>query len=117
MDRKEACEQIILLPKEKRLLKRIRRSRRSGVKCDKADVQVLIEYGLEVPLCSPYEGFGLPVPNGLYVVSDFYAVYAAYCHRELLDYLADKWVDILASVISLISLTISIAALLQVPPA
>ena len=64
-----------------------------------------------------YKGFGVPVPTDRYVVSDFYAIYAVYCHRELLDYIADKWVDILASVISLISLAISIVALLQVPPA
>lgn len=117
MDRKEACERIILLPKEKRLLKRIRRSHNNGVKCEKSSVQALLDYGLIVPLCSQYKGFGLQVPNGSYIVSDFYVVYAAYCHRELLDYIADKWIDILASVFSLISLAISIVALMQVPPA
>ena len=117
MDRKEACEQIILLPKEKQLLKRIRRSKTNGLKCSGEEVEALESYGLVEPIREKYKGFGVPVPTDRYVVSDFYAIYAGYCHRELLDYIADKWVDILASVISLISLAISIVALLQVPPA
>ena len=108
MDRKEACEQIILLPKEKQLLKRIRRSKTNGLKCSGEEVEALESYGLVEPIREKYKGFGVPVPTDRYVV---------YCHRELLDYIADKWVDILASVISLISLAISIVALLQVPPA
>lgn len=111
MDRKEACEQVILLPGEKRLLNRIRRN--PGLKCTDAEVETLLEYDLVEPLCEMLGGFTLPVPTNRYQVSDFYSVYAAYRHRELLDCIADKWIDILASLISLLSLVISVVALMR----
>lgn len=112
MDRKEMCERIILTRQEKRLLGRIRRCK-NGVKCSDDEVAALLEYGLIEPQREQIEGFGVPVPTGRYLLADFYAVYAAYRRRELLDYVADKWIDVLASVISLLSLVISIAALWQ----
>ena len=118
MNRKEMCERIILTPQEKRLLGRIRRSK-NGLKCSASEAAALLEYDLIQSQRENVDWFGVPVPTGRYVLSDFYAVYAAYCRRELLDYIADKWIDILASVISLLSLVISIAALWQsaLPPA
>lgn len=115
MDRKEACEQIILTKEEQRLLKKIRRGKK--LKCSDEEVSALLAYELVEPLCQMEGGFTMPVPTGEYQVSDFYAVYAAYRRRVLLDYIADKWVDILASLISLVSLFISVAALLRVPVA
>lgn len=111
MDRKEAYERIILTKKERRLLNKIRR--RKKLKCSDEEVEVLLEYELVEPVCRFEGGFTLPVPTGEYQVSDFYTVYATLRRRVLLDYIADKWVDILASVISLISLVISIIAIMQ----
>lgn len=111
MDRKEACEQVILLPSEKRLLDRIRR--KPGLQCTDEDIETLLEYDLVEPEYEMMGGFTLPVPTNRYRVSEFYSVYAAYRHRERLDYIADKWIDILASFISLVSLVISVAALMQ----
>ena len=115
MDRKEACEQIILTKKEQRLLNKIRRSKK--LKCSDEEVEALMAYGLVEPVCRNVGGFTLPVPTDEYQVSEFYEGYATYRRRVLLDYIADKWVDILASLISLVSLFISVAALLRVPAA
>lgn len=111
MDRKEACEQIILTKEEQRLLNKIQRSKK--LKCSDEEITALVEYELVEPLCQMEGGFTMPVPTGEYQVSDFYAVYATYRRRALLDYIADKWVDILASLISLVSLVISIIAIMR----
>ena len=58
MDRKEACEQIILLPKEKQLLKRIRRSKTNGLKCSGEEVEALESYGLVEPIREKYKVSG-----------------------------------------------------------
>lgn len=74
-------------------------------------IEVLLAYDLIKPICRYEGGFTMPVPTGEYQVSDFYAVYATYRRRVFWDYIADKWVDILASLISLVSLIISIIAI------
>ena len=111
MDRKEACERIILLPSEKHLLNKIRRNKNR--QCSGEDVETLMSYGLIEPKYEMVGGFTVPSPTDSYHVTEFYAVYAAYRRREWLDYIADKWIDIFASLISLVSLIMSVIALLR----
>jgi hypothetical protein len=111
MGRKEACEKIILKKAEKRLLNQIRRN--PGLKCMSEEVEMLREYGLVNAQYQMMGGFTVPMENGHYEISDFYEVYAAYRRREFWDYIADKWVDILASAISFVSLIISIIAIMR----
>ena len=74
------------------------------------DYLVQTGYAKYIPRGTPRSG----TQNAAFQLTFQGVQWKSFRRREIFNYIADKWVDILSSIISVISLTVSIIALWQV---
>lgn len=99
MDRKAACEQIVLTKGERRLLRRI--SRHPHTRCSRDKIWPLYEMDLVQPDAEGTDAFGAPVFKDTYCVSEQYRIYQAYRSEQRgLLMLKSLWLPIVVSVLT-----------------
>lgn len=99
MDRKAACEQIVLTKSEKQLLRRI--SRHPHTRCIRNEIWPLYEMDLVQPDADGVDAFGSPVFKDTYCVSEQYHIYQAYRSEQRgLLMLKSLWLPIAVSILT-----------------
>lgn len=103
MDRKSACEQIVLTNSEKRLLRHI--SKHPHTKCDPEKVRPLYDMDLVRADTEGVDPFNSPVRKDTYCVSELYHIYLAYCsEKRFLLMLKSLWLPVFVSIFTTLAI-------------